>query len=67
MMLVILAAINVLIAGGNVVVLVLILRELKSLRTDCNGRARAAEGKARTGAVKPRFISPYIKDRKENK
>ena len=66
-MLVILTAINVLIAGGNVVVLVLILRELKSLRTDCDGRARAAEGKARTGAVKPRFISPYIKDRKENK
>ena len=67
MMLVILTAINVLIAGGNVVVLVLILRELKLLRTDCDGRARAAEGKARTGAVKPRFISPYIKDRKENK
>lgn len=66
-MLVILTAINVLIAGGNVVVLVLILRELKSLRTDCDGRARAAEGKARTGAVKPRFISPYIKDRKDNK
>ena len=66
-MLVILTAINVLIAGGNVVVLVLILRELKSLRTDYDGRARAAEGKARTGAVKPRFISPYIKDRKDNK
>ena len=66
-MLVILTAVNILIAGGNVVVLVLILRELKSLRTDCDGRARAAEGKARTGAVKPRFISPYIKDRKDNK
>jgi hypothetical protein len=67
MMLVILTALNFLLAGGNVVVLILILRELKIVEADLNGRARAAEGKARRGNIKPRFISPYIKDRKENK